>query len=64
MHDERTPKDVCGEACLQAELKFFHEREARAVDFLGFLRQKRAREPRNRKWEAKDFENVYLATRW
>ena len=33
MRDERTPKDVCGEASLQAELKFFHKREAREVDF-------------------------------
>ena len=51
MPDERTPKDDLrdGEVCLQAELKFFHEREARAVDFLWFLRQKQAREPRNRK---------------
>ena len=34
-----------GEAwtCLQVELNFFHEREARVVDFLCFLRQKRAR---------------------
>ena len=30
--------------CLQVELKFFHEREVRALDFLCFLRQKRARE--------------------
>ena len=30
--------------CLQVELNIFHEREARAVDFLCFLRQKRARE--------------------
>ena len=29
--------------CLQVELKFFHEREAQAVEFLCFLRQKRAR---------------------
>ena len=29
--------------CLQVELKFFHYREERAVDFLCFLQQKRAR---------------------
>ena len=29
---------------LQVELNFVHEREARALDFLCFLRQKRARE--------------------
>ena len=56
-------------ACLQVELNFFHEREAWEVDFLSFLRQKRARERelvpraganyRNLKWEAKDFEKVY-----
>ena len=41
---------------------FFYQREARAVDFLCFLRQKRAIERelnyRNRKWEGKDFEKV------
>ena len=31
--------------CLQVELKFFHEHEAQGVDFLCFLRRKRAREP-------------------
>ena len=30
--------------CLQVELKRFHEREVRALYFLCFLRQKRARE--------------------
>ena len=38
---------------LQVELNFFHQREARAVDFLCFLRQKESE-----KWEAKDFEKV------
>ena len=55
------PKDVCGEASRQVELKFFHEREARAVDFLWFLRQKRAREPRTWKWEAKDGRSLLRA---
>ena len=32
------------QTCLQVQLKFFHEREARALDFLCFPRQKRARE--------------------
>ena len=31
------------QTCLQVELIVFHEREARAVDFLCFLRQERAR---------------------
>ena len=50
--------------CLQVELKFFHEHKAQGVDFLCFLRRKRAREPE--RWgqlpeperEAKDFEKV------
>ena len=49
---------------------FFHEREARAVDFLQFLcflRQKASERAganyRNRKWEAKVFEKAYPSFR-
>ena len=46
---------------------FFYEREARAVDFYVFCgkserESERGTNQRNRKWEAKDFEKVYVVS--
>ena len=47
----------------QVEINFFHESEAQAVDFFMFSAAKASESNyRNRKWEANEFEKVYLST--